>query len=107
MVQPFIDLVEKNIVVKSLPIARDFVKNLHPERLVNHIQEAGLPVISWNHGKIMAINGQVLMTGGQNFWDAYSCQGDRGGHHNIVDHQVKVVGDATISAHRWADYFWK
>ena len=107
LVQPFLDLVEKNVLVTSLPIAQGFVKNLHPERLVKHIQDAGLPAISWNHGKIVAINGQVLLTGGQNLWDAYSCQGDGHGNHNIVDHQVKVIGDAAISAHKWADYFWK
>ena len=58
--------------------------------------------ISWNHGKVLAVNGKTMMTGGGNYWSVCS-----GGQHDIVDQQAKLTGDAAISAHRWADYFWK
>jgi hypothetical protein len=57
--------------------------------------------ISWNHGKVLAVNGKTMMTGGGNYWDDY--KGDR---HDIIDQRAKVTGEAAISAHRWADYFW-
>jgi hypothetical protein len=58
--------------------------------------------ISWNHGKVLAVNGKTMMTGGGNYWDVY-----KGIEHDIIDQQVKVTGEAAISAHRWADYFWR
>ena len=58
--------------------------------------------ISWNHGKVLAVNGKTMMTGGGNYWDEYT-----GIQHDIIDQQAKVTGEAAISAHRWADYFWR
>ncbi|OAL38908.1 hypothetical protein AYO20_01659 [Fonsecaea nubica] len=57
--------------------------------------------ISWNHGKVLAVNGKTMMTGGGNYWNCY-----KGDQHDIIDQQAKVTGEAAISAHRWADYFW-
>jgi phosphatidylserine/phosphatidylglycerophosphate/cardiolipin synthase-like enzyme len=57
---------------------------------------------SWNHGKILAIGGKTMMTGGINCWNEYTAP-----HTSILDMQAKVTGDAAISAHGYADYFWK
>ena len=52
------------------------------------------------------------MTGGGNYWREYMTDQRANGKpddridHNIIDHQAKVVGDAAVSAHKWADYFW-
>ena len=57
---------------------------------------------SWNHGKILAVGGKTMMTGGINYWDQYTAHQTK-----ILDMQAKVTGDAAISAHNYADYFWK
>jgi phosphatidylserine/phosphatidylglycerophosphate/cardiolipin synthase-like enzyme len=62
-----------------------------------------LPTITWNHGKVLAVNGTTLMTGGINYISVYSDNQNL----DICDHSVKVKGDAAVSAHRFLDYFWK
>jgi hypothetical protein len=62
-----------------------------------------VPAITWNHGKVLAVNGKSLMTGGMNFFGEYTSQS----YHDICDHSVKITGDAAVSAHKWADYFWR
>ena len=57
---------------------------------------------SWNHGKILAVSGKTMMTGGINYWNEYTASETK-----ILDMQAKVTGDAAISAHGYADYFWK
>ena len=86
------------------------VKSINPDKIINYLVKDGLRSISWNHGKVMAVNGKVVMTGGCNYWNAYAVEdldGQKKLDHNIVDHQAKVAGDAAVSAHKWADYFWK
>jgi phosphatidylserine/phosphatidylglycerophosphate/cardiolipin synthase-like enzyme len=57
---------------------------------------------SWNHGKILAVGGKTMMTGGINYWSDYISY-----NRKIIDMQAKVIGDAAVSAHGYADYFWK
>jgi hypothetical protein len=64
-----------------------------------------LPAISWNHSKIVAVNGKTAMTGGGNCWIYYTATDKRS--NSIVDHQAKIKGGAAVSAHMYADYFWK
>jgi hypothetical protein len=66
-------------------------------------QLSDTPAITWNHGKILAVNGSTMMTGGINYFSDYT----NASKHNICDHSVKIRGDAAVSAHRWADYFWQ
>ena len=96
-----------NEIVQKIPQFKKMMEKLNPDSLVDDLLKFSLPAITWNHGKLLAVNGKTVMTGGQNFWNAYSCTGDGQGHHNLVDHQAIVVGDAAVSAHRWADYFWR
>ena len=77
------------------------LNKLDGKTLTDYLTNASLPAISWNHAKIVAINGKTMMTGGGNYWREYI-----GSAHDIIDHQVKVRGDAAISAHKYADYFW-
>lgn len=67
------------------------------DALFNHVTFAA----SWNHGKILAVDGKTMMTGGINYWNEYIHSS-----RNILDMQAKLTGDAAISAHRYADYFW-
>ncbi|KAK5654251.1 hypothetical protein OQA88_7426 [Cercophora sp. LCS_1] len=62
---------------------------------------------SWNHGKIVAIGGKTIMTGGINYWPDYiGKKGD--GRGRIIDMQATVTGDAAASAQGgYLDYFWK
>ncbi|KAK0616637.1 hypothetical protein B0T14DRAFT_482960 [Immersiella caudata] len=60
---------------------------------------------SWNHGKIVAIGGKTVMTGGINYWHHYTSQNNS---QNIIDMQAMVTGDAAASAQGgYLDYFWK
>ena len=74
---------------------------INVEEIAQHLMEHGLSAISWNHAKIIAVNGTTMMTGGGNFWSQYT-----NNRHDIVDMQAKVLGDAAISAHKYCNYFW-
>ena len=90
-------------------------KMLQSFKFDDHIAElvrVGVRQLSWNHGKIFAINGKCIYTGGTNFYTEYGTTQIREEDkveidHNIVDHGVKLFGDAAVSGHKWADYFWK
>lgn len=58
--------------------------------------------LSWNHGKILAVNGETLLTGGANY--AWTSASDK---YMIVEQSCKIKGDAAVSAHIWQDYFFK
>lgn len=107
------DLIQ-SVKVLSKDLAAQ-LQNIDAEKIVDYLVTDGLRTITWNHGKVLAVNGKVVMTGGGNYWDAYARtdppNAAENAHgridHDIVDHQAKVAGDAAVSAHRWADYFWK
>ncbi len=77
-------------------------KDLHISEQVSQFVGGELPAISWNHGKLLVVNGRVIMTGGGNYWNQY-----RASDHDILDHQVKIIGDAAITAHEYTDYFFR
>ncbi|KAK0616218.1 hypothetical protein B0T14DRAFT_604565 [Immersiella caudata] len=69
---------------------------------------------SWNHGKIVAIGGKTMMTGGINYWPDYIGHDnvppghpERSTRGRIIDMQATVTGDAAASAQGgYLDYFW-
>jgi hypothetical protein len=77
-------------------------ENLDIVGLITEYVKKELPTISWNHAKLLVVNGEVIMTGGGNFWDEY-----KGSRNDIFDHQVKIKGDAAVTAHKYMDYFFK
>ncbi|KAH7396924.1 hypothetical protein DE146DRAFT_736951 [Phaeosphaeria sp. MPI-PUGE-AT-0046c] len=77
-------------------------KKLHLHDQITTFVKDGLPAISWNHGKLLVVNGKVVMTGGGNFWNEYMGQ-----QCDIVDHQAKIKGDAAITAHKYTNYFFE
>jgi hypothetical protein len=89
-------------------------KMLQSLKFENHIAElvrVGVRQLSWNHAKIFSVNGKCIYTGGTNFYTEYGIlqRNDQGVDidHNIVDHGVKLFGDAAVAGHKWADYFWQ
>lgn len=58
--------------------------------------------ISWNHSKIVAVDGKIAITGGTNEWDADYISTPT----PVNDVNVRVAGPASLSAHRFADQLW-
>jgi len=69
---------------------------------IQFLAKTQVPSISWNHAKLVAVNGQTLMTGGGIYFPLYTDN-----ETTIHDLQSKVKGEAAISAHSYCDYFWK
>ena len=59
-------------------------------------------VDSWNHAKIIAVDGELLIQGGQNLWDA-----DYLGTNPVYDLTMRLRGTPTIDAHHFADRLWE
>jgi hypothetical protein len=59
---------------------------------------------SWNHSKILAVDGACSMVGGMNYWDDYLATGSNS---SLYDVSIKVVGGAAASSQAWADYLWR
>ncbi len=59
---------------------------------------------SWNHSKILAVDGACGMVGGMNYWNDYLSTGASA---NLYDVSIKVEGPAADSSQAWADYLWK
>lgn len=56
---------------------------------------------SWNHGKIVAVDGKRLIEGGINFYTSDYLKKDP-----VFDISIKVQGRAALTAHGYADYLW-
>ncbi|KAK4934597.1 hypothetical protein LTR10_024178 [Elasticomyces elasticus] len=74
---------------------------INAQKAYDYVQANGLPAVSWNHAKMVVVNGTTLTTGGVNYWDEY---GD--GSSGIFDAIMKVQGDASLAGHKFADGFW-
>ncbi|KAK1757295.1 hypothetical protein QBC47DRAFT_442096 [Echria macrotheca] len=77
------------------------VEKYNADFIVTTLMRRGFPGISWNHGKILAVNGTHIMTGGANYWAEYKV-----GEAKIYDTQAKIHGEAAVSAHKYCNYFW-
>lgn len=80
----------------------DMTDVLTDDHLVEHVAATGFLGICWNHAKILAVDGEALMTGGAIYYPYY---GDDQAW--ISDMQAKLKGDATLSAHAYCDYIWR
>jgi phosphatidylserine/phosphatidylglycerophosphate/cardiolipin synthase-like enzyme len=78
------------------------LRKLGAAEAIQEMTKHTIPSISWNHAKILAVHGKTMMTGGVNYWHEY---GDNQNH--INDISATLRGDATISAHKYCNYFWK
>lgn len=75
---------------------------LTTKEAIQFLAKTQLPSISWNHAKLVAVNGQTLMTGGGIYYPLYTDN-----EATVHDLQCKVKGEAAISAHSYCDYFWQ
>jgi phosphatidylserine/phosphatidylglycerophosphate/cardiolipin synthase-like enzyme len=57
---------------------------------------------SWNHSKIVAVDGQLIFTGGHNLYDAYFDE-----NHPIHDLSVTIPGKLAEVGHNFANTLWK
>ena len=69
-----------NSTIKSMEDAGKSLESLDAHKIVEGMVTRQLPCISWNHAKLVVVNGKSLLTGGGNFWDYY--QSDQ---HDIID----------------------
>jgi hypothetical protein len=58
--------------------------------------------LTWNHSKIFAINGVMLVTGGANYWSRYAT-----GQTWLFDTAMSLTGEAAADSHRFANYLWQ
>jgi len=57
--------------------------------------------VSWNHAKIIAVDGKYLWTGGHNFWDAHYLQKNA-----VNDLSLELEGPVASDAHYFANAQW-
>lgn len=62
---------------------------------------SSVPSITWNHAKILAVDGRRAMVGGHNMW-----AGPYLGANPVLDVSLKLSGLAAVDAHRFADNLW-
>lgn len=80
--------------------AADVLAKLKDDVVLKFLEGKGT-ALSWNHGKILAVNGKTLMTGGANF-----AHTNASNQYSIIEQSCKMKGDAAVSAHVWQDYFF-
>lgn len=56
---------------------------------------------SWNHSKMIAVDGMYLHTGGHNLWDAHYLTNDP-----VHDLSIEFEGKVACDGHRFADQQW-
>lgn len=56
---------------------------------------------SWNHAKIIAVDGMYLHTGGHNLWDAHYLKSQP-----VHDLSMELEGRITFDGHHFANYQW-
>jgi len=56
---------------------------------------------SWNHAKIIAVDGRYLHTGGHNLWDAHYLKSQP-----VHDLSMELEGKVAIDGHIFANYQW-
>lgn len=58
--------------------------------------------LSWNHAKIVAVDGKYLLQGGHNLWDAHYLKTNP-----VRDVSMEVEGQVTHDAHAFCNRMWK
>lgn len=80
----------------------DALANLTDEEVIKKMLGQAVDSVSWNHAKILAVNGKTLLTGGGIYVDLYADNVS-----SLHDLLAKVKGDAAVSAHAYCNYFWE
>lgn len=78
------------------------IGNIKTGNLRIYVAAQKLNDASWNHAKIIAVDGKRTITGGQNLWgDAYL------GETPVHDLNIQLEGSAAASVHYFADRLWE
>ncbi|MCP3941391.1 MAG: hypothetical protein GY710_07910 [Desulfobacteraceae bacterium] len=56
---------------------------------------------SWNHSKIIAVDGKQALVGGHNMWDEHYL-----GKNPVFDLSMKLSGEAVLDGHRFSSLLW-
>jgi len=90
--------------IDTAAVAKDFASRMRagsPLKLhIGGYRSSNLPP-SWNHSKIVAIDGRVAMSGGHNMWAKQYL-----GINPVNDLSMRVYGGAAADAHRFVNSLW-
>jgi hypothetical protein len=96
---PVQGVVNTTTVLKSL--TRDIPKSSPINVSVGAYRSSNLPA-SWNHSKIIAVDGNAAIVGGHNLWTQHYLQ-----KNPVHDLSMRVRGSAAADAQRFANILWK
>ncbi|WP_145959510.1 phospholipase D-like domain-containing protein, partial [Vibrio penaeicida] len=65
------------------------------------VPQEGLFDLTWNHSKIVAVDGIEAITGGHNLWEEYFAETP------VIDTSVKIQGTAAYFTHKVVDKMWR
>ncbi len=82
-------------------LTRDLPANARVTVSVGNYRSSNLPP-SWNHSKIVAIDGKTALVGGHNLWTKHYLDGEP-----VHDLSMTVGGSIARHAHRFADLQWR
>ena len=85
-----------------LATLRDAVKSIPNSRLTIYAAGARTNAASWNHSKIVAVDGRKAIVGGHNLWPL-----DYLGPRPVHDLSILVSGPAARSSHQFANALWR
>jgi len=82
-------------------IRNDLTKDLPADANIQMWVGAWRRGVSWNHAKIIAVDGKHLHTGGHNMWDEHYLEGDP-----VHDLSLEMEGDVAYDGHLFANRQW-
>lgn len=91
--------VDSEEVLRAL--TRDLPSSSTLKVSAGHYRSSNLPP-SWNHSKIVAIDGKTALVGGHNLWSQHYLDKEP-----VHDLSMRVTGPAARDAHRFADVQWR
>ncbi len=82
-------------------LVRDLPSTARVTVSVGNYRSSNVPP-SWNHSKIVAIDGKTALVGGHNLWTQHYLDAQP-----VHDLSIRVTGPAARDAHRFADVQWR
>eukprot|EP00928_Gymnodinium_smaydae_P020362 TRINITY_DN17870_c0_g1_i1.p1 TRINITY_DN17870_c0_g1~~TRINITY_DN17870_c0_g1_i1.p1 ORF type:complete len:645 (-),score=53.57 TRINITY_DN17870_c0_g1_i1:132-2066(-) len=77
-------------------------RNVHGSRLKVWVGSYRKSMVSWNHSKIIAVDGIRLFQGGHNLWDGHYLRANP-----VHDVSMELSGPVAIDGHYFANRLWK
>lgn len=82
-------------------VMNELTADLPPDANINLWVGAWRRGVSWNHAKIIAVDGKYLHTGGHNMWDAHYLENDP-----VHDLSLELEGAVAHDGHLYANRQW-